>query len=621
MNVPHEVLEHKTLMIALLACADGAAQELGLEPGMSVAAMARVLEANRTSVYEQKIRLVSALTDLAATGPGRPPAASDAHEPCDCPEPALTVRVLEFRVRHLDAVVEHANRTSYSATFRRFILDELDRWHGSTARFAEASRVPADTLKDWVDADRAGLASSPPAKPHPEVPVDASETTRSIVADYEKWEGATKYFLRVAALRYGITTNQVAKVLRICGALAPRPRHPFRHRGSTVPLLPGSMLVTDGKTLDIELTGSGTRMRMNWQGMVDQTTGCDTAVVVTDEEDAVGVRRAFVDSLEFLGGVAPDGLLHDNKPCYQEAEFCNEVVQAGTILVPATLGRPENKAVLEGEFSLFEARVGTVRLDDTSTDTLVRSAVGEAVRAYTAATNAVPRIELGGMSRLEVVRSARPTFAQQAADRAFIRRLKARHERQRSSNWREKIKLASRRLLDHVFASLELEGLDAEGNLREYLSIYEPAAIRQAAVIVSGCLDRGELQRAYAHRYLTKVIQSKQVELDLWRQESELLELCRLEAQDWVSQEQAEYDELRRECEPDALACALAERAAPGGLPVEGAFWTEKLLQLLECAQHLVEHVRRFLIRLYEAPPERRLSLIDRICALECGIV
>jgi hypothetical protein len=621
MNVPQDLLEHKTLMIALLASAEGVARQLGLEAGMPVAAMSRALGANRTSAYEQKDRLVRALSDLAEAGPGRPAGESDAQVPCSCQETALTVRVLEFRVLHLDAVAEHANRTSYSPSFRRFILDELDRWQGSTASFTRACRVPPDTLKDWENADRAGLTSSPPAKPRPGLPVDASETTRSIVEDFEEWEGATKQFLRVAALRYGLSANQVAKVLRICGAIVPRPRRPFRHRGSTEPLVPGALLVTDGKTLDVELTGSGTRTQKNWQGMVDQATGCDTAAVVTDVEDAAGVRRAYAESKEFLGGVAPDGLLHDNKPCYQEAEFRGQVDEAGTVLVPATLRRPENKAGLEGAFSLYEARGGTIRLDDSNMDSLIHSAVGEVVRAYTAATNAVPRIELGGMSRLAVVRSARPTLAQQAADRAFIRQLKERHERQRHSNWREKIKPASRRLLDHVFARLELEGLDAKGTLREYLSIYEPAAIRQAAAIVSVRLARGELQRAYAHRYLTKVIQSTQQQLDLERHEAELLELCGLQEQDWVSLERAEYEELQRECEPDALARALAERAALAGLPVEGAFWTEKLLQLLEDARHLIERVRRFLVRLYEAPPERRLSLIDRICAMECGIV
>jgi len=55
MNVARDVLEHKTLMIALLGTARAIASKLGVDMTMSVAEMSRELGANRTSVYEQKI--------------------------------------------------------------------------------------------------------------------------------------------------------------------------------------------------------------------------------------------------------------------------------------------------------------------------------------------------------------------------------------------------------------------------------------------------------------------------------------------------------------------------------------------------------------------------------------
>jgi hypothetical protein len=54
---------------------------------------------------------------------------------------------------------------------------------------------------------------------------------------------------------------------------------------------------------------------------------------------------------------------------------------------------------------------------------------------------------------------------------------------------------------------------------------------------------------------------------------------------------------------------------------VAAAFWTAELLALLRNARHLLEPVRRFLIRLYEAPPDRRLLLLDRLAALQVGLV
>jgi len=138
--------------------------------------------------------------------------------------------------------------------------------------------------------------------------------------------------------------------------------------------------------------------------MVDQTTACDTASVVTNEECAAGVAEAFRTSLISLGGVAPEGLLHDNKPCHDDQQLRRYVHEHGTTMIPATPDRPENKAILEGAFGLFEQRVGTIRLDDTSPRTLLTSAVEEVLRAYTAATNSVPRIGLDGASRLQVLR-------------------------------------------------------------------------------------------------------------------------------------------------------------------------------------------------------------------------
>ncbi len=71
MNVPQDLLEHKTLMIALLACADGVARELGIDASMPVAAMSHALGANRTSVYEQKARLASGSRLDARSSSGR----------------------------------------------------------------------------------------------------------------------------------------------------------------------------------------------------------------------------------------------------------------------------------------------------------------------------------------------------------------------------------------------------------------------------------------------------------------------------------------------------------------------------------------------------------------------
>jgi hypothetical protein len=56
---------------------------------------------------------------------------------------------------------------------------------------------------------------------------------------------------------------------------------------------------------------------------------------------------------EATTGVAPDGLLHDCKPCYFDAGLQDAVGAVGTLMVAATPARPENKASGECDFSRF----------------------------------------------------------------------------------------------------------------------------------------------------------------------------------------------------------------------------------------------------------------------------
>ena len=60
--------------------------------------------------------------------------------------------------------------------------------------------------------------------------------------------------------------------------------------------------------------------------------------------------------------------------------------------------------------------------------------------------------------------------------------------------------------------------------------------------------------------------------------------------------ERAEFEQLRHTSDPQTLACAIDERAVWGGLPVDGPFWTESLLGILENVPHFVHPARRLLV-------------------------
>lgn len=618
MTLPSHWPERKTLMIALLALARKIATQLRVELGAPLAEICRDLEANRTSVYEQIRRIVNALEPLAVAQPGRPaePADERAQEPASL---HLTIAVLEFRLRHPGSVEKQSRRTYYAPCFQRFLLEQHDRWEGTDEAFARAVRVPFDTLRDWWRRDREGLLPEPEEKKSVPIPRHASLLTRKIAEEWPRWVGSTRAFLGHIARLLGVGPNQTVRVLRILGLVSTRRPKTFRYRGSTQTLSPGALLVTDGKRLHIELTASDRSLSLNWQAMVDQTTGCHMAWDVTPEENAQGVLQAYESSRSWLGDAVPLGLLHDNKPCYDERELQEHIQNAGTILIPATLGRAENKAVLEGDFGLFEQRVGTLRFDDTSKSALIRSATEEVLRAYTAALNSIPRVEWDGQSRLQVLRQACPSPEQKRRDQQFLARLKASHPGTRRRA--PKIDPTTLQLLDEVFERFGLLDKDPQGSLRRYLAGFQPEAIRRAAALFANKLERGAIEPRYAHRYLAKLIRTQQDELDLERAAEELLHLCRKQNEDWTQHEELHYQTLVEDSQqPAQLARAVAERAAHGGIPLQATFWTHKLLRMLREASHLIETVRKHLIRLYEAPVQHRLALLDAITALECQI-
>jgi hypothetical protein len=71
-------------------------------------------------------------------------------------------------------------------------------------------------------------------------------------------------------------------------------------------------------------------------------------------------------------------LVHDNKPIQDDAGL-RAAIAPTTQMLPTTPARPENKALIEGEFGQFEQAVGALQLDDSTLENLKRSAVSEAI--------------------------------------------------------------------------------------------------------------------------------------------------------------------------------------------------------------------------------------------------
>jgi len=619
MTLRDQLREDKLTLIAMNALIGDYAGALEVSLTGPLSARCQHAGVNRTQVYERKGQLERALSRLELAGPGRPLRAQDSSvTPRHEVGYALRERVLRYRLEHPGAVVHHASATSsYSDGFRRFILDLADEWRGSVETFCAHAELPLATVMSWQRRDRDRSYAPRPPRPAALVPCSASDACRTIVEDYAIWEGSLRDFLRHEAQRLNLSPTAIRRVLRITAMVPVRVKKPPRYRGSTQRVEPGTVVVTDGKTLDVVSTETGELNHYTWQAMVDQSTACHTGTALTETECANGVREVFDQTCELLGR-PPLALVHDNKPIHDDAKL-RAHIEPTTRMIPATENRPQNKAVVEGEFGKFEQAVGTIYLDDRNLESLKRSALSEVLRAYTAAMNHARRAELNGKSRFEVLRHACPDPEK---DRAFIEQLHAEHTAKRRHQPLPTQSIA-RHLLDQAFARFELERLDPSATLRHWLSArYTPEAIRQALAVFATERDKGRLKTNTAHRYLVKLIQNCQDELDLRGEEQRLREFAETERQAWLKVFEHDLALLETQCrDPNTLendlALRLSENAVFASLFLERAFWENQLQTLLANQPHRIAAVCRHLRRLYEAHVDDRFQLISKLVSWE----
>ncbi len=619
MTLKQQLEQDKLTVIAMYVLVQEHAAELEVTLAGTVSSMCRDAGVNRTQIYERKDQLDRALSTLELAGPGRPVCAQPrAVMACTDAGCAVRERVLRYRLEHPGAVVHHTSATtSYSDGFRRFLLDCADEWLGAMETFCAHAQVPLATWMSWRRRDRAQPYTPQPPRPVPLLAYAASEACRTIVEDYAIWDGSQRDFLSHEARRLHLSPSAVRRVLRITGMVAVRPRKPPRYRGSTHRVEPGAVVVTDGKTLDVLSTHTGEFSHYTWQAMVDQSTACHTGAALTETECAAGVHEVFDQTCALLGR-PPLALVHDNKPIHDDAKL-RAHIEPTTRMIPATLARPENKAVVEGEFGKFEQAVGAVYLDDRSLDSLKRSALSEVLRAYTAAVNHAARAELHGKSRLQVLRQACPDPEK---DRAFIEQLHAEHTAKRPPETLPTQGVA-RRLLDAAFARFALGDLDPNATLRDWLSArYTPEAIRQAIAVFATEYDKGRLRTKTAHRYLVKLIQNCQHELDLRAEEHLLREFAETERQAWIQEFEHDLTLLEDECQDPCtvendLSLRLSEKAVFASMLLERAFWEQQLKTFLAPQRHRIGAVCRHLRRLYEAHVDDRFQLISALVSWE----
>ena len=627
MSLLQRAREDKPSALALYLVSRDALAAAAIVPAATVTVTCASYGISRQQVYEERARIEAALTAVTVAGRGRPARQGAVADPNGNQHARtlamseLRIDVLEFRLANSGAMVVSATgRATYSAGFKRFALDAADNFVGTDEIFCLASGVPMSTLTTWRLAD----AKEPiVAAPWPErkatwpTGAEPNELARTLTEDFKRWHGDVGAFLRETWQRHFVAPLATRAVLRIAGLLPSSESKAPRYRGITDLASPGAIVVTDGKEIQVELTGSAALQTFNWQGIVDQATACHLAVVVSKTENAKAVAAAYTGACDFLGK-PPLALVHDQKPIHDNSEL-RKLIEAATTMIPATLGRGQNKAVMEGQFGLWAQEVGRIMLDDTSTETLVTSAVHEIIRAYTSGINHSPRAEFAGKSRVAAVREACPDPKK---DAELVAKLKASHQRGRHPATPLPTAGIARALLDEVFESFALVAADTGGRLRTWLAAtFEPDAIRRAAAIFAAKRAKGALRGKHAHRYLVKLISGVQVEIDLEREEHFLLRYAETERRSWLAALIAAKAEIERESATlDERILAFADHAIFGGIFLEKAYWERELSAALAETPTLLSTVTSHIRRLYEAPALCRRRLLNRIVISHAGL-
>ncbi len=522
------------LIAGLLLAAGEFQRQLGL-PHSSSEQIVEKTAASRSSAYEVRSRLLEALPSLVRPV-GRPPAAAVPPPPETC---TISREVLRFVMAHPGCVHGSADRREYSDSFRRLALG-LHQRHPelSLDLFAQALCVPFDTLRDWLSVK----AQPPPAPAPATAPLPAAASgghvgadplhLETVLAAWRTWEGDFSPFCEHVRhhLRVPFGRTAISSILETHGARrvqrrAGRSPDETALRKSFETFFPGAQWVGDGTP--VAVTFLGQRFTFNFELLVDAYSAAFTGVSIRDEEDAAALTEA-IDDGKLTAGAAPLAVLVDNRP----SNWAPEVVKAldgESLLIPATVGRPQNKGHVEGAFGLFFQVLPALVISAASNRDIAREILRLVVTTWGRTLNGRPRAARGGRSRIELY-AEKPTPEQLAQARAS---LEERLRRQLAARRTEQARLnpVVRQLIAAAFARLALS--DVDGKLQDAIARYPLSPVIDGIAIFEGKRTADSLPPGVDARYLLGIVrnvaQKREAELI-----SEAMLRARLAAQDVI---------------------------------------------------------------------------------------
>lgn len=558
-----------SIIAGLLLAARDHQLQLGL-PASSVTQIVEKTDAVRSCAYEAKARLLETLSSLVRPV-GRPPARAAAPPPPAAS--ALCREALRFVMEHPGCVSGGPQRRHYSDAFRLFVLDLHQRHPGLGAEeLAQAIEVPPETLRDWL------RTSAPPA---PETDPSAWATSnlhlQTLLAEWDAWEGGFVPFcehvhkhLRVPYKRSAIAFILEAHGVRLRKRREGRSPDEKGLRKAFETFFPGAQWVADGTNVLVTLFDE--TFSFNLELAVDAHTDAFAGASIRDEEDSAALLDAVADGKATTGST-PLAVLVDNRPSNLTPEVGETLAADGTLRIPATQGRAQNKAHVEGGFGLFRQMAPPLVIRADTVREAAREVLRLVVTTWARTLNHRPRADRDGRSRVALY-DEKPTPEEVTKARVALEERLRRQEAARRTLQARQDPLV-RATITAAFARLGIA--DPDDHLLDAIARYPLSSVVDGIALFEGKRAAGTLPRNLQQpgRYLEGIVRN----IDQRREADHICEAmlrARLKARDALL---APLVEGRRAAEkehagdaPGLLAC-LIDHALQTERRVDRLFW------------------------------------------------
>ena len=551
-------------------------------PHPNAAQILQATSAGRTRAYAHKTTILAQLDKLSR--PARPARAALPPVNTD----SLSRKVLRFVMNHPGCVSRRGTeRQRYSDDFRDFLLGmwEKEKVNMDLATFTRATEVPLGTFKDWVRLARPCNAEEPGAENQTNTFVNepgAQEETsakaaqlETILAEWKHWHGDFIAFCDHLKkhLRIPHGRTLIANILEQLGE-----RHPQRRqgrspdekalRGAFETFFPGAQWTGDGSPITVTLDGQ--QFTFNLELMVDTDSAALVGASLRDEEDSAAVTTAFADGVQTTGA-SPLSLLLDLRSCNHTAEV-NQTLN-DTLNIPATKGRAQNKAHVEGAFGLFQQTVPPLEINADNPREQARQLLLLAVQTWARTLNHKPRPDRNGQSRVQQYQAAAPTPQQVAQAKAALEE-RVRRQKEALKTNKARTDPVTRQLLENAFARLDLA--DPTGNISAAIARYPLDAILTGIATFEGKRNADTLPNDADARYLLGIVRNTSLQHE-GLLISEALLKARLQAQDLLLHGlQRDRDALAlTPLEPRERLKALLQRALDTDRRIDRLFWLQ----------------------------------------------